>query len=256
MDRSRQAECGTNDGIFAGPSNKGIDEAIQDLKRVDLDIKDRGQLDDYLGLNIAPREGKIHLTQQQIILQVLNQVGIKEKQGVKSTLVASTKILQRDHSAPLFNEKLHCQSVIGKVNYLERCIRPDITYTAHQYTRFCKDLCSLHSDTIIHLAKYLASTKDTGLILDPKAERSFRVHTNADFVGNWYKPTATNDAGTTKSRFSYVVSYAGCLIIWAFKLQTQVVLNTCEAEYVALLTALHDVILMMQLLEEMQQEGI
>eukprot|EP00957_Ditylum_brightwellii_P093899 7150590-Ditylum_brightwellii.AAC.1 len=106
-DRSRQAECGTNDSIFAGPSNKGIDKAIQELKRADLDIEDRGQLDDYLGLNIIQREGKIQLMQLQIILQVLNQVGIKEKQGVKSTPAASTKILQQDHFAPPFNEKFH-----------------------------------------------------------------------------------------------------------------------------------------------------
>eukprot|EP00957_Ditylum_brightwellii_P177267 13503713-Ditylum_brightwellii.AAC.1 len=64
-------------------------------------------MDDYLGLNITQREGKVHLMQPQIILQVFNQVGIKEKQGVKSTPLASIKILQRDHSAPPFNEKFH-----------------------------------------------------------------------------------------------------------------------------------------------------
>eukprot|EP00957_Ditylum_brightwellii_P163314 12434992-Ditylum_brightwellii.AAC.2 len=98
--------------------------------------------------------------------------------------------------------------------------------------------------------------KDAGLILDPKTERSFEVHTDANFVGKWYKATATDDASTTKSQSSYGVSYVGCLVIWASKLQMQVTLSTCEAEYVTISTVLCNVIPMMQLLEEMQQEGI
>eukprot|EP00957_Ditylum_brightwellii_P132210 10081353-Ditylum_brightwellii.AAC.1 len=170
----KQSKVDEYGSIFAGPSNKGIYEAIQKLKRVDLDINYRGHLDDYLGLSIVQRE----------------------------------------------------------------------------------DLLSSQGGAIIHLSKYLASTKDAGLILDPKAERIFEVHADTDFIGNWYKSTAANDASTSKSRSGYVVSYAGCPIFWASKLQMQVMLSTCKAEYVALSTALCDVIPMMQLLEEMQQEGI
>eukprot|EP00957_Ditylum_brightwellii_P002070 159188-Ditylum_brightwellii.AAC.1 len=129
------------------------------------------------------------------------------------------KILQRDCSAPPIDKKFHYCSVIGKVNYLKKCMRPDIPYPAHQCARFSKDPCSLHDDAIIHIAKYLAVTKDTCLILDPKAEKR-------------------------------------CPIIWASKLQIQVVLSTFKAEYIALLMALQDVIPMMQLLKEMKQEGI
>eukprot|EP00957_Ditylum_brightwellii_P033379 2528804-Ditylum_brightwellii.AAC.1 len=50
-----------------------------------------------------------------------------------------------------------------------------------------------------HLAKYLSATKNKGLILDPKAEQSFEVHADADFVGNWYKPTVADDTSATKS---------------------------------------------------------
>eukprot|EP00957_Ditylum_brightwellii_P005563 426634-Ditylum_brightwellii.AAC.1 len=160
--------------------------------------------------------------QPQIILQVLNQVNVKEKQGVKSTPIASTKILQRDCSAPLF----------------------------------CKDPCSSHGDAIIHLVKYLASTKNAGLILDPKVERIFKVHANTNFVGKWYKPTAPNNASSVKSISDNVISYARCPIIWASKLQMVVMLSTCKAEYVTLSTVLCNVIPMMQLLEEIQQDGI
>eukprot|EP00957_Ditylum_brightwellii_P003354 254137-Ditylum_brightwellii.AAC.1 len=77
------------------------------------------------------------------------------------------------------------------------------------------------------MVKYLAATKNACLFLDPKVERSFEVHADSDFVGHWYRPTMVDDASTAKSRSGYVVSYAGCPIIWASKLQTQVALSTC-----------------------------
>jgi hypothetical protein len=51
------------------------------------------------------------------------------------------------------------------------------------------------------------------------------------------------------SRSGYVIMYNNCPIIWASKLQTSVALSTCEAEYVAMSTALREVIPLMRLLD-------
>jgi hypothetical protein len=65
-----------------------------------------------------------------------------------------------------------------------------------------------------------------------------------------------NDPSTAKSRTGYVISYAGCPIIWASKLQTEVVLSTTESEYVGLSESLRIAIVMMELLKEMQEQGV
>jgi hypothetical protein len=49
--------------------------------------------------------------------------------------------------------------------------------------------------------------------------------------------------------------YHGCPILWASRLQSVFALSTTEAEYVALSTALRDVIPVMDLLQEMQDHG-
>eukprot|EP00957_Ditylum_brightwellii_P196772 14991626-Ditylum_brightwellii.AAC.1 len=43
-----------------------------------------------------------------------------------------------------------------------------------------------------------------------------------------------DDVSTSKSRTGYIITYAGCHILWASKPQTLVTLSTAEIEYVAL----------------------
>jgi hypothetical protein len=100
------------------------------------------------------------------------------------------------------------------------------------------------------------ATKDKGLILRPDTSKSFEVHVDCNFAGNWIKEDAMEDPSTAKSRTGYIVSYCGCPIIWASKLQTEVVLSSTESEYVGLLESLRVTIVMMNLLNELQSFGI
>ena len=61
-----------------------------------------------------------------------------------------------------------------------------------------------------------------------------------------------NDSSTAKSRSGYVVTYAGCPIIWASKLQTQIALSSCEAEYISLSQSIRDTIPIMRLIQELK----
>jgi hypothetical protein len=77
--------------------------------------------------------------------------------------------------------------------------------------------------------------------------------TDADFWGNWNRSTAMNDFSTTKSRTGYIISFAGCPITWASKLQTQIALSTTEAEYITLSQSLREVIPMINLMTEVNR---
>jgi hypothetical protein len=70
--------------------------------------------------------------------------------------------------------------------------------------------------------------------LRPDPSKSFEVHVDCDFAGNWVKEDAMNDPSTAKSRTGSVISYQGCPITWASKLQSEVVLSSTESEYVGL----------------------
>jgi hypothetical protein len=99
-------------------------------------------------------------------------------------------------------------------------------------------------------------TREQGIILDPKDGKSFEVYADADFCGNWNRATSINDVSTEKSRTGYIISFAGCPITWASKLQTQIALSTTEAEYIALSQSLREVITMIKLMTEVKRLGV
>ena len=69
------------------------------------------------------------------------------------------------------------------------------------------------------------------------------------FAGNWNAVDSLNPENVL-SKSGYVIFYANCPIHWVSKLQSEIALSTCEAEYIALSQAMRDVIPMMNLLNE------
>ena len=58
-----------------GPNYGAIDKEIEEVERSGLDIKDKGNIEDYLGVNIKKKgNGKTNLMQPQIIYSIINDV--------------------------------------------------------------------------------------------------------------------------------------------------------------------------------------
>jgi hypothetical protein len=108
----------------------------------------------------------------------------------------------------------------------------------------------------MHICRYLMLTWKQGIIIDPQDEKSFEVYADADFCGNWNNSTSMNDVSTAKSRTGYIISFTGCPLTWASKLQTQITLSTTEAEYIILSQALREVIHMINLMTEIKRLGV
>jgi hypothetical protein len=93
-----------------------------------------------------------------------------------------------------------------------------------------------------------------GIILSPRVQ-SLECYADASFGGDWNRATAAHDVSTAKSRTGYIITYCGCPVIWASKLQTEIALSTTEAEYIALSTALREVIPLMNQIKEARKYG-
>jgi hypothetical protein len=183
-------------------------------------------------------------------------MGMKPNTKTKDKAAPSSTILHRNLDGDPFVEEWDYWSVIGKLNFLEKSTRPAIAYAVHQCARFASNPKQSHANAVKYLCRYLFATKDKGLILCPDASKSFEVHVDCDFAGNWIKEDAMNDPLTAKSRTGYIISYGGCPVIWASKLQTEVVLSLTESEFIGLSESLRMAIVMMNLLAEMQTFGI
>ena len=64
---------------------------------------------------------------------------------------------------------------------------------------------------------------------------------DANFAGGW-KDGDHDSPESVLSRTRFVIMYAGCPITWGSKLQTEIALSTTESEYIALSTAMREVI--------------
>jgi hypothetical protein len=216
-------------------------------------MTDEGDLADYLGVRIDRLpNGLIKLSQPHLIQQILTDLGMNGSTKPQSTPAAQSIKLNRDLTGQPATDDWHYRSVVGKLNFLEKSTRADISYAVHQCARFSADPKESHATALKRIGRYLAGTKDKGLILNPK-DHSFECFVDADFVGNWDRVNADVDPSTAKSRTGYVITYGGCPMVWASKLQREVALSTTEAEYNALSESLREVIQLMQLLEETKQ---
>ena len=70
----------------------------------------------------------------------------------------------------------------------------------------------------------------------------------ADFSGGWSREVG-DDADNVMSRTRMVIIYANCPVYWRRSLQTEIKLSTAEAEYIALSSALREVLPLMKIME-------
>ena len=176
-----------------------------------------------------------------------------DKVKPKTTPSCSSRILKRDLKGDPFDGSFNYRSVIGKLNYLEKGTRSDISYITHQCARFVEKPRNSHGRALRWLARYLKGTRDKGMIIKPNDNPNLELYVDADFSGNWDPINPETDRDTARSRHGYVIMLMGCPLLWKSQLQHEICLSSTESEYVGLSYALREVIPVMKLLQEMKR---
>jgi hypothetical protein len=251
----------TDDTILLGPDKEEIEEVFRILSNI-FNIEDQGELSDYLGIKIERgSDGTITWTQPTLIKSILKDLNLEEEDKKnqpksKSTPACSTTVLT-SHEEDIDHDpkKFDYRQVIGKLLYLEKSTRPDISCAVHQCARFCNKPKRKHTEAVKRIGRYLVATQDKGLIMKPNDE-ALECWVDAAHATEWSNKTAADDPSTARSRMGYIITYAGCPMHWASKMQTEIALSSTEAEYIALSQAMREVLPIMWLLEEARDKGI
>ena len=238
-----------DDMICMCPTSKPIDDFLHDMQKGGFSLTDQGDVNEYLGLKVTKsKDGKtMDLTQPHLIDKIISSAGLNAMSKTHQT--PAVVILTKSASSKPTTESLDYRSVIGQMNYLAATTRPDIAFAVHQCARFCSNPRKPHYEAVKRIARYLAQTREAGLMLRP-GKPEMECFVDADFAGTWSKEFA-DDSSTALSRTGFVINFAGCPIIWASKMQTEIALSTTEAEYIALSTAMRDIIPLRELLNEL-----
>jgi hypothetical protein len=246
----------TDDSILMGPDSKELDEIVERMRQQELELTEEGDIADFLGVELKrTKNGEIECTQPQLITSILKDLRLAGTGAVtKDTPAKVGEVLTIATKERKFDKNFNYRSVVGKLNHVEKCTRPDIAFATHQCARFQIDPREQHGKAVKWLGRYLAGTRDKGIILKPK-EQSFETYVDADFAGAYDHEYVLEDDNTTKSRTGYIILYAGVPLCWASKLQTLTALSTTEAELIALSTALRQTLWLMKIVREMKEYG-
>jgi hypothetical protein len=137
------------------------------------------------------------------------------------------------------------KSLIGSLQYIALSTRPDISYAVNQLSRYLSNPGHQHWVSGKRVLRYLKGTARMSLLYkdhDGTQSSKLEVFCDADWAG---------DIDDRKSTTGIVIKLNGCPILWMSKKQSIVALSTAEAEYIAIATAVQEVVWINQYLSEL-----
>jgi hypothetical protein len=236
-----------DDCLIFGQSTSVIDDLIKNLSSRYV-IGEQGSVQDFLGLRITTdTSGAVHFHQEGLIRSILQDLHLIDSASKPTPAI---HVLHPDENGPPREELWNYRSIIGKLNFLAQMTRPDISMAVHNCARFSAKPTSLHEQAVKRIGRYLAHTHTQGLTYRPNNNHSLDMYVDADFAGTWHREYA-HLRGSCLSRTGFVIIYNGCPIHWGSKLQSKIALSTTEAEYIALSTALQNLLPLRRILSEL-----
>ena len=138
-------------------------------------------------------------------------------------------------------EDCNYHTAVGMLTYLQANICPEMSIVVHQTARFFNKPMLKHEKAIKRLGRYLYHTKRERIVYNLDITKGLERYVDAYFSGGWQKADP-HEPDNVLSRTGMVIMYANCPIFWRSHLQTEIALSTAEAEYIALSTAMRQVI--------------
>jgi hypothetical protein len=139
------------------------------------------------------------------------------------------------------------QEIIGCLQWLAGCTRPDISFAASYLARYTANPTKDHWELALRTTSYLAHTRTVGLTLGGLNQVTLTGWVDADWAG-------CHD--TRRSTTGYLFKINNSPIVWSSKRQQTVATSTVEAEYIAIAEAAKEALWLRNLLKELGFENI
>ncbi|CAN6706510.1 unnamed protein product [Malus baccata var. baccata] len=212
-----------DDIILTGSSSTLIDDVIVQLTK-EFDMKDLGQLNYFLGLQVSYPSGGLFVSQSKYIKDLLNKVDLQDSKPCPTPCLPSHRLL-KDDGDPYHSPEQY-RSIVGALQYVT-FTRPDIAFSVNQCCQFMHSPMTSHVVAVKRILRYLSGTLDYGIHFKP-GQLHLQAYSDADWAGD------PNDRRSTSGHIVYLGSSP---ISWASKKQHTVSRSSTEAEYKALAIA-------------------
>ncbi|KAJ0500301.1 putative RNA-directed DNA polymerase [Helianthus annuus] len=237
-----------DDIIVTGNNAAAIQHVISALSST-LALKDMGDLDYFLGLEIIRRGKDIILSQHKYLLELLDRSGLSAAKSVPSPMSGSTVLTPDD--SPKFSDPAKYRQVVGALQYATLS-RPDITFAVNRVCQFMHSPTEHQWSAVKRILRYIQGTVNYGLLI--RHDSSSTLHAFTDT--SWNHLAAFSDADWAgcpidrRSTGGFAI-YLGCnLVSWMARKQKTVSRSSTESEY----KAVGDTVVELMWLESLMKE--
>ncbi|KAE8713459.1 hypothetical protein F3Y22_tig00110209pilonHSYRG00092 [Hibiscus syriacus] len=228
-----------DDIIVTGNSVCKVEEVVS-LLGEKYSLKDLGQLNFFLGIEVKYVGDSIFLSQKKYIMELLGRVQMSKATLMPTPMVSSLK-LTKEAGSPLVDPKEY-RSLVGSLLYACHT-RPDIAYSVNKLAQFMHAPCEQHLSAVKRVLRYLNGTLDHGLVLSRNdSPLQITAFADADWAGSM------DDRRSISGNYLYL---AGNLIVWSSKKQKTISRSTTKAEYKSLADVSSDATWVAALLDSM-----
>ncbi|PNW85445.1 hypothetical protein CHLRE_03g186800v5 [Chlamydomonas reinhardtii] len=235
-----------------------------------FEVRDLGEASTYLGMQINrdPSTGEILLLQRRYIEELLQRHHMLDAKPRSLPLPPGTRVLAASEQQPALTDGSEYRSLVGALNYLATCTRPDIAYALSLLARHMAAPTKVHFTLAVGVLRYLKHTAAMGLRFRAAAgggggghgggggggggagggggDGSFLGYCDADWAG---------DPLTRRSQTALLFSLYGTAVTWCSQRQHTVAASSVEAEYQAAAAATKEALWLRKLAADLGLNG-
>ena len=230
-------------------------------------MRDMGELKHFLGFEVS-RDREAHtltISSPQYVQDMLERFGMSKAKGATSPLPANIELKPTPPGSATLTAEYPYRSLIGSLQYLGYTTRPDIAFAVSTLARFQTAPSMEHWDAAKHVLRYVKTTAQEGLTysslpLPVTSQNGVDAYSagKADKLFGYTDASWADDVSTRQSQTGYAFMFGGAAISWQTKLQKVVTLSSTEAEYVALSSAVQEVLYLQKIFADLSlpQESV
>lgn len=218
------------DDILIAANDMGMLRDVKKYLSSNFEMKDMGEASYVIGIEIIRdrSQGLLSLSQKGYINKVLKRYGMDkcsigkapiQKGDQFSKMQCPKNELERKEM-----ERIPYASVVGSLNYVQTCTRPDISFAVGMLGRYQSNPGMDHWKAAKKVLRYLQGTKEYML--------SYRRSDNIEIIG-YSDSDYAGCVDSRKSMFGYLFLLAGGAVSWKCGKQSVIATSTMEAEFVA-----------------------
>ncbi|CAM9782913.1 unnamed protein product, partial [Heterosigma akashiwo] len=230
-----------DDLVISGSSSAMVSDFKRSLASK-YNLTDLGKLTQILGIKVTrDKLGKcFYLQQTSFIKEAISKFGLDYLPACRTPMDHTADLTPTPGFKADLSDANRYRSMVGTLAWVANWTRPELAFAVHKLQRSQSNPGPKHFEAAERAFRYLKGTQSERLRLG--GDLVLRVFTDADFCA---------DRADGKSVSDYVILLGDTPIVWASRLQGAVTTSTVEAEYLALRSAVKDIMWLRHLLVDL-----